>query len=243
MCTVARRVCIAKLDRGGDRRAQLVDELIGEERGPHRERHRVDALERVDGRPGRGMVVPVAAAVDDLERHAHRRPPVHGEALLGHDALEAAPGEEAHVAAVEDAAPVVVEPAHGHAHPRVPVREVRDARDDRPSGPEAALGLGEEALGVAHVLEHVGGHDDVIVATDFGGDAAAEVGGDEPVDPRPHPVVLDEVDAGDVVADLPQLLAQDTVRAAQVEDAAGGTIAEPGEYAPGCALSAVEASI
>src|SRR5438874_1292094 len=31
---------------------------------------------------------------------------------------------------------------------------------------------------------------------------------------------------------LPQLLAQDTVRAAQVEDAAGGTIAEPGEYAP-----------
>ena len=34
------------------------------------------------------------------------------------------------------------------------------------------------------------------------------------------------------MADLPQLLAQDTVRAAQVEDAAGGTIAEPGEYAP-----------
>ena len=117
-------------------------------------------------------------------------------------------GEEAHVAVVEDAALVVVEAAERDAAARVPVAEVRDADDA--AAPPARAGratLASSSLGLAHVLEHVGGDDDVEAVADLGAGCPARGRPRRTVDAaRSTPSALDEVDAGDVVARAAQQL-------------------------------------
>src|SRR5690606_40686436 len=61
------------------------------------------------------------APIHDLERQARVATPVDPPTVPGREPLEAAPGEEAEVGHVEDAAAVVVEAAGRHPQARVPV--------------------------------------------------------------------------------------------------------------------------
>jgi hypothetical protein len=99
-----------------------------------------------------------------------------------------------------------------------PVGEVGHADRDHPTGREALAGLGQQRGRFAHVLEHVGGDDHVVGATDLGRDAVVEVGLEEVVEPVGHAVALHRVDADHRVTREPQQLAEPAPGATEVED-------------------------
>ncbi len=152
-----------------------------------------------------------------------------GQAGVAGQPLEAATGEEAHVPMVEDAALVVVEEAQRGAAARVPVTEVGNRRDDRAARDQDATELGEEVLGAAQVLEHVGADHDVErrPGEDLGGQAVVEVGRVEGVAAVPDVGKLLGVDAGDVVAEGAGARGEGAAAAAQVEDPGRGHLAQP----------------
>ena len=136
------------------------------------------------------------------------------------------------MAAVEDAAPVVVEAPQSDPQARVPVPEVRHARDDRATGAQPSGEILEQRLRLTHVLEHVGGDDDVVPAAHLVGDTVLEVGLHERVDPVAHTGMLLDIHAGDLVAVDAQLGRQRAVGASEVQHPRGPAIGEPGQDPP-----------
>ena len=69
------------------------------------------------------------------------------------------------VVAIEDSSTVVVEASEGHSRPGIPMTEVRDAQHDCSLRGEPVAKVHEDSIGIAHVLEDVCGHHDVVAAT------------------------------------------------------------------------------
>src|SRR4051794_32124380 len=139
--------CPALRTGSGRRGAELVEELVGEQAGTDAGGGAVELADGLDQPSGARAL---AAAVDDLEGQAGTRPAHDRVARALRQSLEAEPGEEADVVAVEDAAAVVVEPAERDPGPRVPVAEVRHRRDQRPGRREQRHDLLEDPIGPAH---------------------------------------------------------------------------------------------
>ena len=176
-----------------------VEELVPEHGRPDLRRRAIDGAEQARDT----TEAAAATALGDLDRSADNGPPTHIETDVGDHPLEAAPSEETHVASVEDAATVVVEAADRNATTRVPMGEVRDAGEDPAVASEPADQFGQQLGRLNGVLQHVGGDDRVEAATDLGGKAVVEICFEEGVEPVPHVLVLDEIDAGHVVPELP----------------------------------------
>ena len=87
-----------------------------------------------------------------------------------------------------------------------------------PPGRSRSTICAEQPLGSTDVLEHVGGDDHVEAVADVVGQAAVEVGADEPVHPRSTPSGGQRVDAGDLVAEPRQRAGEVAGPAADVED-------------------------
>src|SRR6266508_1660765 len=103
------------------------DELVGEQGGPDCS---PGAVDQADEPPERALHAAARAlALEDLQREPRDETILDEPAGAVRQGGEAAPGEEAHVRRVEDAAMVVVEPPEPDAQPRIPVADVRDARD------------------------------------------------------------------------------------------------------------------
>ena len=107
---ILRRFAVVDVDdrrgtlTGVDNRVELVHELVREQRRSCVDRERLRPIEH-----GRGAVRTRSPAFDDLGGRTDVVAPSHDAPRCGDEALEAPPGEEPHVVAVEDAAPVVVE--------------------------------------------------------------------------------------------------------------------------------------
>ena len=132
---------------------------------------------------------------------------------------------------VEDAPLVVVEGSGGDPHAWVPVGEVGDAGQQHAARAQAPAGVGQQGLGGAGVLDHVGAHDHVEAGADGVGDAGVEVGGHEPVDALAHAGRLHGVDADHVVSEGPEPFGDLAPRAPQVEHPPGPLLGQPGEDA------------
>src|SRR5207248_5528060 len=124
---------------------ELVEELVGEQRGPQRHAEAAHPLQEGSG-PAHRRSCPPASPPQHLDGQAERFTPADPEPLRGRQVLEAAPRVEAHAPVVEDASTVVVEGAEGHPASRVPVSEVRHAGHDGAARPEDAVGLREQQL-------------------------------------------------------------------------------------------------
>ncbi len=109
-----------------------------------------------------------AAPVEDVDGHPHDVALDDAQAAAGHQALEAATGEEPQVPLVERAAAVVVEQARGGAAAGVPVAEVRHRDEDLAAGRQPGRDVAQERLGVGDVLEDVGRDDPVVPRADRG---------------------------------------------------------------------------
>src|SRR5204863_5786599 len=94
-----------------------------------------------------------AFAPEDLERQAGDPAALDEPACAICHAAEAAPGEEAHVRRVEDAAVVVVEAPETDPQAWIPVADVRDTRDENCVGRTNAVQVAQEPIGISQVLE------------------------------------------------------------------------------------------
>ena len=146
-----------------------------------------------------------AAAGSNADREARGGATLDAQPRPGQQTFQAAASEESKVAAIENASPVVVEPAERDTRAGVPVGEVRNADHNRPPGREPTGDVGKEPLGLRHVLQHVGEDRGVEPTADLVGQACVQIGLAEVVDTIRHPIVLGDVDTRHVVAEPPGL--------------------------------------
>ena len=180
------------------------------------------------------IAIAVGALGQRAERQAHLVEADHPQVRLVDQPHQAAPGEEAHMGAVEDAAHVVVERAECRAGPRVPVPKVGHRDQHGPPGGEQFACVGEHPAGLANVLEHVAHHHDVEALVAQLGDqivahAVVQVGLHKAVGTIGDPGGSGDVDAGHVVAARPGHLGELAPRAAQVEHAGGRHRVQPAQ--------------
>ena len=199
------------------------DELIAEERWPG-----------AHGKPvGRAHPTPCHTVAGGEHLDGQPRGLLAGDRESGtpDQIQEAPPSEEADVAAIEDAPLVVVEEADRCPHPGVPMPEVGNRDDQRAPRDQHGADLLEQALRISDVLEDIGCHRQVEgwIRLEVGREPAVEVGLQEAVHPLGDSRQREHVDAGDVVAECPDALGEQTAGAADVEDAAGGHLPEPAQ--------------
>ena len=153
---------------------ELIEELIREQRRPRCHRN------AIQGNRHAGGSTPAArrptTAFDHLERQPDRLAPSDPESGPSDEPLEAAAGEETDMTSVENSPMVVVERPEQHAHARVPMTEVRDARHNGASRREPGRRVDQQPLRFAEMFEHIGREHDVVARTHFGRDAGSEIG-------------------------------------------------------------------
>jgi hypothetical protein len=153
-------------------------------------------------------------------RHARAGQGFHGEAGAGEQVQPAAPGVEAQVGAVEEAAVVLGKAAQQHVQAEPGVAAVGERGHQAAAGGEQAAQLDEPGQGVAQVFQDVGA-DDVVKGAVERGDAGVEVRLHQPHGGREAgPAGPGHVDAGDAVAAARQDFPQVPLGAAHVEQQA-----------------------
>src|ERR1019366_2034168 len=104
---------------------------------------------------GRAQPVPHPAVAGGEHLEGEPRGPLTGNREPGaaDQVEEAAPGEEADVAAIEDPPLIVIKEADRRSHPRVPMPEVGNRGDESAPWNQHGANLLEQALRVSHMLQ------------------------------------------------------------------------------------------